>query len=427
MVPIGNAGRSVAILAAFLSAGCAYRMQRADSDPPSADPLLAYQTQVVTGDCIFGKPPDKMRLLLAPIADALLGSAIEQAVNSVGQALQEAAKATDDQAAAARNVEINANTFGACLQVARGWFHRGFADEQESDKVRTQSAATWAAAERKGVIDPDNLKRFWDRRMWLAEQPDFLFEAQVVPTSITGGSDSTLLTLAPVYARLDYPISRAILRLSKERDVGMYFAFHTPEQDPAAPGTANGGLILGRLRPGVAMRYPPPVLDTDQTPNRGNDESRWFSIALPKDMIDKKALTISALVTEHQDPSPFLQFWADVFGGAKPQITSTLQTALVPSLRQQAKETQATQAENALTAYEDALVKALDAATTCAASSNSGLGTAASVRGLLRAFNQAARAANRGTISEDTVPMSSDTMKVQSGCKDAQQRLAAKL
>lgn len=428
-----NVERLMIVATVLACAGCAYRMQRADSAPPSDDPLLAYQTQVATGDCVFAPPPekaslDKVRKAFAPIGEALLGGAIDQALNSVGQALQEAAKATDDQAIAARNVEVNGDTFGPCMRVVRGWFHRGFADGNESDKVLHESEHTWAAAENNGAVDAKNLSAFWKSRMWLAAQPDFLFEAQIVPTTIAGTSEARLLTLAPVYARLDHPISRAVLRPSRTRDVGVFFAFHTPEQDPSAPGTANGGIALGRLPPGVAVRFPPPVTETALTPNRGNDESRWFTIALPK-ATDKAAFTISALVTEHQDSSPVLQFFADVFGSAKPQISNTLQTALVPSQRQQAAETQTTQAESALSAYEDALVNALDAATACAADATSGLGAAAKVRALLRTFNQAARAAHRSgsAIDENIVPLSADPKKVQAGCKDAQQRLSASI
>src|SRR5205085_4423843 len=99
------------------------RTQRANSDPPDPDPLLVYQTQVTTGSCLFHPPKRAARSFLDPITGALLGSFVEQGINQIGQALQEAAKETSDTAGAFRNVEITAQTVGPWLPVVRGLFH----------------------------------------------------------------------------------------------------------------------------------------------------------------------------------------------------------------------------------------------------------------------------------------------------------------
>jgi hypothetical protein len=256
--------------------------------------------------------------------------------------------------------------------------------------------------------------------MWLAAQPDFIFEARVVQTNATSPADSSLLTLVPVFARLDAPISAAILRPSKARDVAVFFAFHKASEDPSAPGTANGGLSLGRLKPGIGIKFPPPDSDTKNTPNRSSAESKWFTVALDTTI---KPMTISALVSEHQDASAFLQFISDVFTGAKPALTTALQTAAIPSLRAADEETDRSKAESARTAYESALVAALAAATTCATNVTDPLVTASDVRGKLRAFNKSARVVGSSEVEEGTVPLVLDATKVKGGCTQARDQL----
>jgi hypothetical protein len=110
-------------------AGCATRTQRADSEPPSPDPLLVYETEVSTGDCVYGSGNE------SALAGILALNAITQGVNYFGKALEEAAKETNDHAVANRNVEVTGSTFGPCMQIVRGWFHRGFFSADESRKA----------------------------------------------------------------------------------------------------------------------------------------------------------------------------------------------------------------------------------------------------------------------------------------------------
>jgi hypothetical protein len=416
----GNCGApriAVALLLSITIAGCATRTQRANSPPPSDDPLVAYQTQVATGSCVYRIRPEAA---LGGLAGALLSSVITQGVNYFGSALAEAAKETNDTVTANRNVEISAERFGPCMQIVRGWFHRGFFRDAESTAAFDDAARTWAAAGNAGAVNVDQLTLLWQRRMWLAAQPDFVFEAEVVRTTVKTAPDSTLLTLTPAFARLDHPISSAVLRPSKARSIAVFFAFHKADEDPSAPGTATGGLTVGLLRPGVALTFPPPVRDTNDTPNRGNDESKWFSISLGN---ASQPMTISALVSEHQDASAFLQFVADVFGGAKPELTNALQTALVPSTRAAAREGERAAAEAATTAYESALVAALASATACADTVTDALATASDLRGKLRSFNQAARVLGRTQVSEAIVPLVLDASKVRDGCAAASAEL----
>jgi hypothetical protein len=237
--------------------------------------------------------------LLAGIGAALASSAITQGVNYLAKALEEAAKATNDRATGSRNVEVTAQSFGPCLQVARGWFFRGFEGADQQARQLELGSRTWAAS---GPVDSVKFAMLWQRRLWLAAQPDFVFEARVLASEVALRGKTHLLTLVPVYARLDAPISKALLRPSTAREVAVFFAFHEATADPSAPSNGSGGLSLGRLEGGVDVIFPPPDFATDVTPNRSAAESRWFTVALTA---EKKPMTVTTLVTPLR-----MRFWS---------------------------------------------------------------------------------------------------------------------
>lgn len=397
-----------ALLPVVLVAGCATRIDRADSPPPATSLLTTYETQVTIGPCVF-EPPRPERKFLAEIGTALASSAITQGVNYLAKALEEAAKETNDRATGSRNVEVTAQSFGPCLQVARGWFFRGFENADEQARQLDLASRTWASS---GPVDAAKLAMLWRRRLWLASQPDFIFEARVLAREFAARGKTHVLTLVPVYARLDAPISKALLRPSTARDVAVFFAFHEATADPAAPSNGSGGLSLGRLEGGVDVVFPPPDFSTDETPNRSAAESRWFTIALGP---DTKPMTVTTLVTEHQDASQFLAFLADVLGGARGPVSDALQTALIPSLHAQAEESEAAKQEALQTAYEESLNRVLAAAAACSSKVTDALDTASDVRAKLRTFNRNARAVRKEPVPE-LVPLGTDAAAVQAGC-----------
>jgi hypothetical protein len=408
-----------ALLALAVMAGCATRLDRADAPPPATSLLVTYETQVAIGPCVF-EPPRREAKFLADIATALASSAITQGVNYLAKALDEAAKATNDRATASRNVEVTTQSFGPCLQVARGWFFRGFEDAVEQARQLELASRTWGAS---GAVDPSKLAMLWRRRLWLAAQPDFVFEARILASELQARGKTHVLTLVPVYARLDAPISKALLRPSTSRDVAVFFAFHEATSDPSAPSNGSGGLALGRLDAGVDVLFPPPDVSTDETPNRSAAESRWFTVALTA---DKKPMTITTLVTEHQDASEFLAFLADVLGGAHGDVSEALQTALIPSLQAQAEESGATKLDALETAYEESLSRALSAATSCASKVGDALDVASDVRARVRAVNRTARALGKPQIAA-LVPLSADAAAVQAGCAQLREALLREL
>jgi hypothetical protein len=259
--------------------------------------------------------------------------------------------------------------------------------------------------------------------MWIAAPPDFVFEGEITPSSAER-PDERVLTTVPVYAQLNAPISQAVLRPSKAREVAVFFAFADVGGNLSAPEGPGAGIVLGRLEPGKEVKFfeesdPSTRSGTqnqtsDTQINRGPLESRWFKVAVGE---TKKPMTVAALVTEHQDAQPFLQFVADVFNGAKPQITTALQTAVVPTMRAAAQESAQATKEKARTDYETALAAALVAAKECETGELTDPVTKASeVRRKVRELNVAARANGSNQFNDEAVPLSTNASEVRRGC-----------
>jgi hypothetical protein len=412
---------AVALLLVLTMSGCAGRSMREDATPPVAEPRVVYQTQIAMGPCVFKRGPEPEFAVLAPIAIALLSSAVTTGVDYVGKALQESAKETNDRVTAVRNVEATNETFGPCLEIARGWFFDTSAPKEAREKALAAAKTTWARAALEGAVDGDTLDLLWERRMWIAAPPDFIFEAEIVPSSAEKPNEQ-VLTMAPVYARLDAPISQARLRPSRARDVAVFFAFADDAENPSISEAVGSGIVVGRLEPGEALFFELPEPATQNQPNRGPLEAKWFKIAVGQ---TRTPMTIAALVTEHQDAEPFLQFVADVFGGAQAPITTALQTAVVPTMRAAAKENQQAARERVRTDYEAALSAALAATETCAAGVASPVAAATDVRSKVRSLNAAARASGDREFNEGVVPLSTNASAVQSGCVALRQMLRA--
>lgn len=434
-------------------------------------------------------------------------------VNYLGKAIEEAAKETNDRVTAVRNVEVTNETFGPCVQVARGWFFQGLTNGNAPTNALKQAERNFSTARTNEGKKLDYLRDFWEKRMYMAKPPDFVFEAEIVPSSCekvppppppsdnkktsksqsadsgdekgasstanpgarkdvsssgdtsgkkdvsssgkpgdkkdgspsgdtsgnkTSCANEQALAMVPTYAQLNEPISQAVLRPSKAREVAVFFSFADAGGNlsvvPEGPGA---GIVLGRLEPDKELKFfeksdPSTRSGTqnqtsgtqnqprDAEINRGPLESRWFKVAVGE---TKKPMTVAALVTEHQDAQPFLQFVADVFNGAKPQITTALQTAVVPTMRAAAQESAQATKEKARTDYETALAAAFGAAKTCAAGVSDPLPTSTDVRGKVRALNLAARALNLAApangsnqYEDNKVPLSANASEVKNGC-----------
>lgn len=400
---------AVWIVASMLTQGCAQRRFAQDQRPPQASAPgvtspVVYRTEVGIGECLadLGQPSTA-----AVIPAAVVASLISAGIDYIGAALEEAAKATEDKAPAFRNVELDQGRVGPCLQIVRGWFYE-FATEQDRSRVMA------AAVEWPGPVGDAERKALAERRMWLAAPPDFVFEAQVQVAAFDAPAKGTFLTLAPRFAWLGRPISQRVLRFDADRDVSVFFGFSPAGEKFGAAEGAGAGIVLGRLDRGVVRHYAPFESDTKATPDRGTTESPWFGLKLGA---SKQPMRISALVVEHQDASAFLGFVAAVFGGAKKELKTAAATALIPSEREAARESDLSAGETARGAFESALVTMRSAAIKCAAEGDDAMSLAVTVRDAIRKFNAAARASDEDPFEEKTVPLSKDLALVRQGCE----------
>jgi hypothetical protein len=203
------------------------------------------------------------------------------------------------------------------------------------------------------------------------------------------------LAVAPQYVRLDEPLFTRTLRRDHARHVALFLTFVPPGTALDAETNPGATLLLGRLRPGDAHRYPDPAAIARSTPedvarNRSPHESDRFTLSIGK---EKELWTVSAAVTETQDASEFLAFVAEVFGGAKETLGTEVQNLVIPEKRAAVREAAATTQETAATAYDQKQVAALAALDACAQADAPTGQQASEARVALREWNQAARGA----------------------------------
>jgi hypothetical protein len=314
-----------------------------------------------------------------------------------------------------RNIEISTKELEQyrCIQVVRGLFYLDNNAEQ-SARIRFNDGTT---------IREEQRKTLWDNGLWLASPPDFLFEGKLYPSE-----NKQAFAVVPQIARLDYPIATRLLRPSKDRSVAVFFGFSPfPEkQRPDLQNSPGASLVLGNLEPGLELRFPTPQADAHKV-NRSAYESEWFSFATKASTEnDRVPFGISALVTETQDASEFLAFVAAVFQGAKDDITKQLQTAIVPTLAAEARESAQAAKENAQSKYDEAVASAMTALESCMTGTTNLPQLAARARITMRNVNQAARAAgiNEKFSDKDFKGTSvTEPDPIKAACKAARDKL----
>ena len=389
----------------FFLAGCGNLEWRQDTaSPPEVKGGIKYDTQVAVGKCVFERTPE---IAFTAVASALLSSVISQGVNRIGTALEEAAKDEEKGVLASRNVEVSSKSL-KCIQVVRGWF---FLDPASITK-NEERAKVWHSSE---FITSEKHRKLFQNQLWIAAPPDFIFEG-----AFDVASDKTALTIVPQYVRLDEPLFARRLRSERSRYVTLFFAFAKPEESLALPTNPAAALDLGKLEPGTPKddyasvdALPPNAI------NRWPGETDWFQLQLAA---EKQPLTIGAYVQEKQGASAHLKFVAEVFKGAKTDITSTLQTALVPQKRQAAQRAAWSAQEKAADAYDTAYVVALKKLEGCVAGGDTKT-LAKDARSAMRGLNAAARAADESKVFGDglfdAIQIKSAANVVQQACRKA--------
>ncbi|WP_165390935.1 hypothetical protein [Pseudoduganella lutea] len=379
----------LSMLLPLLGACSGLKMREDTAERPSYAQDARYETQVAIGPCAFiEKAPET-----AAIGAALLSNAISAGVNHIGAALTEASQEKAVTAKTSRNILFSSKQFGPCIQIVRGWFHSD--PFPLSDKglptPENRKVADFQQWKSGDYIDKKRFDALWDNRLWLAAQPDFVFEGRILVAK------GNALTIAPQYVRMNEPLFTRSLRRDPTRHVAVFISIHSPLEAADAAGNPAATLVIGKLEPGVARQYVDPAHLTrfDTTAfviNRSPHESDLFTMSVGE---EQEPWIVSAAVTETQDASKFLAFVAGVFGDSKETITTELQNRLVPANRASTRETGRQAEEAAQTSYDDKQVAALGALEECRDADAPTPAQAGAVRKALREFNQAARAGKK--------------------------------
>jgi len=394
-------GLSVVFL--VLSTGCSLVSSRLDSHPPSGldAKTLFYSTQVAMGQCVL--TPVEEFAPFAAIGGALLSNAVNEGINRLGIALEEAAKEQTWTVKASRNLEVNRDQFGPCLQIVRGWFYMDPLDE----KAQTAAAEAWFKSD---FIDKPKFILLRQNGLWLAAPPDFAFEGVLDPALNQRAS-----VLKPRYVRLDEPIARRWLRPGKDRHVAVFVAFHPASSAADLERNPSASLILGRLSVAEAKLYDyPKSVPKKAQANRSPHESGWFTPSFPGDKTEIENLTVSVAVAETQRANEFLSFIAAVFKSSKGTITEQVQSVLVPKTAAEV-ETERAARETLLTKYDEKLSGALTNVAKCGTGGDDFTTIAVNARKALRELNQATRALGRDNVVSESditsIKLSSETDK----------------
>jgi hypothetical protein len=152
--------------------------------------------------------------------------------------------------------------------------------------------------------------------------PDFLFEAQIVPSE-----DKKAFAIRPAIATYLSPIDTRFLRPSKDRNIALFFAITPPGTKPTLDDNPSATVLVGAMQPWTTRKY---AVD-GKSPSVY--ESPWFTFGRED---ASKSLTLTVLMTETQGEQAFLKFIGSVL--SEPTVVAAanadLQNRFVPSVRQ---------------------------------------------------------------------------------------------
>lgn len=278
-----KAKSALTFIGVTLLAGCSHQTPQVISQ---AGPVS--ELQVSIGECMTVLPPtvppaeEGTKVLGEAVAKVLISSG----VNYLGQAATKAGEAKTWPIQGSRNFQAPGATFPRCIQVVRGRFH-----------TEGATAAGWELPP-NSKWPAETKSQFDQRGIYLAEMPDFLFEAQIVPSA-----DNNAFALRPAVATYLSPIATRFLRPSKERNIALFFAITPPGTNPTMKNNPSATVLVGAMEPWTTRKYA-----IDSKPSSVY-ESPWFTIGT-KDTY--QSLTLTVLMTETQGEQAFLKFIGSV-------------------------------------------------------------------------------------------------------------------
>ncbi|MEM6676467.1 MAG: hypothetical protein AAF675_01210 [Pseudomonadota bacterium] len=239
------------VLIAASLAGCTSNAVNQSRPDGLADSDVYYATEVAIGQCSsIGKAESA---LAGALLSSVIAAGVKQAVDRFGKALKAAGDERVEKVLTQRNAEFSRSTVpaGSCVQVVRGWIHRG---TRGPVSAATAAAGSWEDGE--GIIPADIATNLYERSgLRLAARPDFFFEGL-----LTRSSDGGLAAITPLYAWLDDPLVTELLNPTRTRFLTLSLAVQ-PVDGKAGPSvTLSGGgatVDLGRLESRRGRCYQP--------------------------------------------------------------------------------------------------------------------------------------------------------------------------
>mgnify|MGYP001430134282 CR=1 FL=1 len=303
-------------------------------------PGIVYSTHVaMVRKCSFVE--EKITAKFVPgILSVLAAGVIAQGVNNVGAALAEAGTPGKWEILASRNFDASTTDFPRCIQIVRGrFFTNPLAADLYLSESKNEREVSWIAD--SDEIARDNLTRAGYKNMienglWLASEPDFMFEGLIRPSK-----DNAALTIEPAHVSFERPVGKRVFRADADRQIAIFGAIHSPNQQPTLSTNPGFSLVLGRMSPGERRPY----RVTQDGPIRANNgeevlsspfETGWFSLAPGE---TASPYTASILITETQGANAFFAFLGAVLQDptTKTGVTEALKDALIPSERRAAE------------------------------------------------------------------------------------------
>lgn len=372
-----------AAVAILVLAGCG-------STPPRGPEQSRRATQVFVGNCIT-----VTGLTESVVGASILSSVIGQGLTRFGATLEESAAEQSWTTSGVTNFEAMRNDYPRCVQVVQGNF---FATPMPG------TLQTWA----KGSDYEVYANLFERRGILLAARPDFFFEGV-----FRSSQDLSAISIVPAALGFHQPIGSRPLRSDAARRTKVTFVLHPAGKVASDGANAATELDFGTLWPSKVMTFDtsclsgmshppgqagsgsttppdqpgggaPPVqpgegaatvLSTPASPatsaappSQGRPpracsvESLWIRIAANTSY---SPMSLTATVSQTQDRSDVLGFFADVFKSSRTEIERWSKEELISSEREKARltalETQTTQ----LSKYTTAATAALQALEKC--------------------------------------------------------------
>jgi hypothetical protein len=370
--------RSYAMAAAvtLVLAGC--------GSTPKKGPEQSWRaTQVFVGNCIT-----VTGLKESAIGASILSSVIGQGLTRIGATLEASAAEQTWTTTGATNFEAKSGVYPRCVQVVQGHF---FA------KPMPGALKTWA----KGT-DYERYTDQLDRRgILLAAQPDFFFEG-VFRTA----KDLSAMAIVPAALGYHQPIGTRPLRSDAARRTKMTFVLHPAGKTASDGANALTELDFGMLWPSKVMTFDtgclsdinrsvaqtgsvsstppaqpgggaPPAQPTPASPvapaaapeveagrpsRACSVESLWMRTSASADYVP---MSLTATVSQTQDRSDVLGFFADVFKSSKTEIERWAKEELIASEREKARLAALDAQTTNMTKYTTAATAALEALEKC--------------------------------------------------------------